>query len=200
MSSGLRERKKAETRTALQDAALRLAELHGVDGVSVEAIADEVGVSPRTFFNYFASKDDAILGISPAEPSPLVDELRSRPAGEEPLESMRQSLLASTERLQQDPDRWVLRRRLTQRHPALAAKYSARLAEMEQDMVLVIAGRLGLDPEAHTYPGTLVAASMAATRVAMSVWQHHDDPDGLVDLIDEVFTALAAGLPSPTDG
>jgi AcrR family transcriptional regulator len=198
MSSGLRERKKAETRAALQDAALELADRHGLDKVSVEAIADEAGVSPRTFFNYFTSKEDAVLGISPAEPSPLVDHLRSRPADEPPLTSMHHALLASTERLQQDPDRWVLRRRLVQRHPGLAAKYAARLADMEQDMVVVIADRLGLDPERDTYPGTVVSASMAAVRVAMSVWQQYgDEPATLVELIDEAFATLATGLPAP---
>jgi AcrR family transcriptional regulator len=197
MSSGLRERKKAETRTALQDTALRLADRHGVDRVSIEAIAEAVGVSPRTFFNYFTSKEDAILGISPTEPTPLVDHLRSRPVDEAPLESVHQALLASTERLQEDPDRWVIRRRLVQRHPELAARYAARLADMEQDMVEVIAGRLGLDPDRHTYPATVVSASMAATRVAMSIWQTHDDPTELVHLIDEVFATLAAGLPAP---
>lgn len=194
MSNGLRERKKAETRAALQDAAIRLADRDGIDKVSVEAIADAVGVSPRTFFNYFPSKEDAIVGMSPSIPSPLAGYLRERPAGETPLESLRLSVRASVERLQEDPDRWVLRRRLVQRHPELATRYAARLAEVEQDLVVEMARRLGVDPERDTYPAILVGAAMVATRVAMTVWQEYDDPPDLGRLIDESFAHLANGF------
>lgn len=196
--SGLRERKKAETLAALQDAALRLAARHGVDKVSIEAIADEVGVSPRTFFNYFSSKEDAILGGSPSDPSPLAGYLRDRPAGEAPLDALRSALKDSVERLQDDPDRWVLRRQLVQRHPELAARYAARLAQVEQDLVVEIARRVDLDPDHDLYPGTVVGAAMAAVRVAMTVWQNDDHPPDLAGLIDRAFDQLESGLVRPT--
>ena len=63
MTSGLRERKKLATRQALHEAALRLVAEHGLASVSIDDIAERADVSPRTFFNYFASKDDAVLGI-----------------------------------------------------------------------------------------------------------------------------------------
>ncbi|GAA2221351.1 hypothetical protein GCM10010413_11470 [Promicromonospora sukumoe] len=59
---GLRERKKAARRAALIDAAQNLVAEHGLDAVTVEMISAEANVSPRTFFNYFESKDDAVLG------------------------------------------------------------------------------------------------------------------------------------------
>jgi AcrR family transcriptional regulator len=197
MSNGLRERKKAETRAALQDAALRLAACDGVDKVSVEAIAADVGVSPRTFFNYFPSKEDAILGMSASVPSPLADHLRERPPGEPPLESLRSALQSIVEGLQEDPDRWVLRRRLVQGHPSLAARYAARLSDVEQDLVDVVASRLGLDPDRDSYPGVVVGAAMAATRVAMTIWQNQDQPPDLAALIDTAFDHLAVGLARP---
>jgi AcrR family transcriptional regulator len=197
MSSGLRERKKAETRAALQDAALRLATLHGFDKVSVEAIADEVGVSPRTFFNYFSSKEDVIVGMSPTAPSLVTGLLRARPADEPPFDALRAAIKDSVKSLEDDPDRWVLRRRLTLRHPDLAARYAARLAEVEQDLVIEIAHRLDLDPDHDLYPGVVVGAAMAASRMAMTVWQNQDHPPELVALIDRAFDQLESGLVPP---
>lgn len=60
---GLRERQKAVRRNQLVDAAQTLVEEHGLDGVTVEQICARAGVSPRTFFNYFESKDDAAIGL-----------------------------------------------------------------------------------------------------------------------------------------
>lgn len=63
----LRERKKAETRTAIHEAALRLVAANGVEHASVDAICSEAGVSTRTFFNYFPSKVSALVGLTSFE-------------------------------------------------------------------------------------------------------------------------------------
>src|SRR6476659_8286192 len=67
---GLRERKRAQTRRRLEEAAIGLALRDGLDNVTIEAISERAEVSRRTFFNYFDSKDDAILGVSPPDVSP----------------------------------------------------------------------------------------------------------------------------------
>jgi AcrR family transcriptional regulator len=197
MTQGLRERKKAETRAALAAAALELADEHGPDKVTVEAIAEAAGVSPRTFFNYFSSKDEAILGVVPTGESPLKDQLAERPADEAPLDALRAAFLASAERLQDDPDRWVRRRRLAQQHPHLASRWAAHTAELEHDMVVEIARRLNLDPDRDPYPGVVVGAAMAAVRVAMTVWQQQDDAVPLDQLFHQVFDQLTHGLTPP---
>lgn len=61
---GVRERRKTETSTRLVAAARRLFAEKGLGGFTVEELCDEVGVSRRTFFNYFATKDDAVLGVA----------------------------------------------------------------------------------------------------------------------------------------
>ena len=59
----LRERRREQTWTAIHEAALKRVRDHGMRGTTVEEIAQEAGVSPRTFFNYFPSKEDAVLGL-----------------------------------------------------------------------------------------------------------------------------------------
>jgi AcrR family transcriptional regulator len=194
MTQGLRERKKAETRDALASAALRLADELGPDRVTVDDIASAAGVSPRTFFNYFASKEDAIVGSSESSAARLVQELAARPAREAPIDALRAAIHASADHLQTDPDDWLIRHRLVGRYPALGVRYAARLAAVEHELVLEIARRTRLDPEIDTYPAVVVSAAMAASRVALTVWQERERHGSLPDLFDEVFDQLASGF------
>src|SRR3954470_7526397 len=61
-ATGLRERRKAETTLRITEVARRLTAEHGLHGFTVEQVCEAVGISRRTFFNYFPSKDDAIIG------------------------------------------------------------------------------------------------------------------------------------------
>ena len=63
----MREKKKDATRKALREAALRLAMEHGPDNVRVDDIADAAGVSPRTYNNYFSSREQAIVALTSAD-------------------------------------------------------------------------------------------------------------------------------------
>src|SRR3954447_3178897 len=85
----LRTRKKAATRQSLHEAALHLAVERGLDGVTVEDIADAVGVSRRTFSNYFTNKEAASLPAARERPGVLVPRAETRPAGEEPGQARR---------------------------------------------------------------------------------------------------------------
>jgi AcrR family transcriptional regulator len=194
---GLRERKKAETRRALASAALRLAGELGPDGVTVEAIAAAAGVSARTFFNYFPSKDDAVVGTSSAHSSELLANLVGRPANERPLEALRLATLATAGRLEADADTMMRRRQLFQRHPALAARQAAGFAEVERGLVEEIARRTDLDPDLDTYPAVVVAAALGAVRVAITVWHERAGPGRLTELLDEGFDHLVHGFDQP---
>jgi AcrR family transcriptional regulator len=197
MSEGLRERKKAETRRALASAALRLADELGPDGVTVEAIAEAAGVSPRTFFNYFSTKEDAIVGTTPAHSSGLLANLIGRPDGEPPLEALRATARALGGLLEARADDWTRRHRLFQRYPALSARHATRFAEVERGLVEEIARRTGLDPDLDTYPALVVSTALGAIRVAMAVWQERNRPGPLTDLLDEAFDHLTKGLGRP---
>ncbi|MEX2100750.1 MAG: TetR family transcriptional regulator [Acidimicrobiia bacterium] len=197
MTVSLRERKKAETREALASAALRLAVELGPDRVTVDEIAHAAGVSPRTFFNYFATKEDAILGNTSASAPRLLEQLIARPDDELPLDAIRAAMHASVDHLQADPDEWIARSRLVRKDPSLSIRYAARLAALERELVLEIARRTGLDADRDPYPGVIAGATMASARVALTIWQERGPKGSLSALLDQVFDQLAAGLPPP---
>ena len=194
MSEGLRERKKAETRRALASAALRLADERGPDRVTVEDIAQAANVSPRTFFNYFATKDDAIVGVAPASSSALIQALATRPEGEAPLDALRAAVQAATDSVASSASDWAVRRRLFQQHPHLAARSASQFAVVEAGLTQEVARRTGLDAERDVYPALVTGAAISALRVAVAVWQGEGRTRSLGAVADEAFDQLAAGL------
>ncbi len=88
-SPSLRERKKLATRRAIQRVALDLVAERGYSRVTVEDIAEAADVSPRTFFNYFASKEAALIAADPERTERLRQRLVDEPAGKTPLEALR---------------------------------------------------------------------------------------------------------------
>lgn len=135
---GLRERKKRARRLALIDAAQRLVAEHGLDAVTVEMISAQAGVSPRTFFNYFESKDDAVLG---AEDAGLPDDVVGTfvdggPTGRllSDVQVLVAALLAaadeSHDRVRRAIDLVQQEPRLLQRHMAWLERHQERLREI----------------------------------------------------------------------
>ncbi|KGN40223.1 TetR/AcrR family transcriptional regulator, partial [Knoellia aerolata] len=120
--AGLRDRKKLATRARIHREAVALALTHGVDGVTVEGIATAADVAPRTFFNYFATKEDAFVGSDPATAERLAAAVVARPAAEGALTAVRHVLLDHLAALEADEEIWRMRRELAVREPALAAR------------------------------------------------------------------------------
>src|SRR4051794_35483647 len=92
---GLRERKKQRTRDALLRAALELFTTQGYERTTVDEITEAVDVSQRTFFRYFAGKEDAALFLQRLTEAHFIDAVRERPPHEAPLEALRRAVLES---------------------------------------------------------------------------------------------------------
>ena len=139
----LRARKKAETWSAIHEAAAALAVQHGVEGTTVEAVAAAAGVSPRTFFNYFPAKEDAVLGMR----APSLDpELLDGFALEHDLLGQVSRLLLAVSRSAyagRDAER---RRRLLQDHPSLGRRRHELMLEAEALVRHTLAELLARDP------------------------------------------------------
>ena len=194
---GLRERKKADTRTALATATLRLAVDRGWEHVTVEAITDAAGVSYRTFFNHFSTKEEALLVPAGDEQVRLSARLRAQPADTPVLDAVRAVLREEMAALDADPG--ALRDRMTVvlGNPSLLPRLVEMGAADERELALAVAERTGQDAGTDLYPGLLAAVLSAAVRVSVWRWHVQGGATPLTALVDEALDALAAGLPAP---
>jgi AcrR family transcriptional regulator len=191
---GRRERKKLETRRALASAALRLATEKGPDQVTIEQIADAADVSVRTFFNYFSSKEEAIVGRDAESRASMVQRLLDRPAEETPFEAVTGVIRAWFDGADSWVDERVARQRLVRAHPSLLPRHLAALYDLERGLVEGLIKRMGVEPAASLYPALLVTGCVNAMRVSLFLWEETDRTASLDDLLEEAFAHLGDGL------
>jgi AcrR family transcriptional regulator len=191
-SPGLRERKKAATRRALHEAALRLAVERGLDNVTVEAIADSVDLSRRTFSNYFAGKEDAVLYGFEQGLGTLLELVRARPAEEPTWTALRNAFHDLGPQYGERGPEWLTEVRLIRQHPSLLARQLAAIAHFERDLAQTVAERTG---GRHTDP--MRARVMAATfltgiRLGTQLWLDEPQTRRLTDVVDDVLDEMSA--------
>lgn len=187
-----RERKKRQTRDALIYAALELFDAKGYEHTAVREITDAVDVSERTFFRYFASKEDLALSFAKDGTDALLAELSARPPAEEPLTALRnafaQSLRAVTEDDPAGPT-YLLVTRLIDSTPALLAAYLRYMHDRDAEVVRVLAGREGVDPDTDLRPRIAAAVFGSLIFLANRLWR--DKGGGGADSMLAAFDACA---------
>ncbi|MCK2215771.1 TetR/AcrR family transcriptional regulator [Actinomadura sp. ATCC 31491] len=186
---GLRERKKAETRQAVHEAALRLTLEHGLDNVTVEAIADAANISRRTFSNYFAGKEDALLYGDEQRLGTLVRRVREQPPGRSAWQALRGGLESLHDEVAETDRELHLRTRLAMRHPSLLARQLAQRVRTESELSEAVAGR---DLPDGVRPEVITAAFLAALRVATQWWCAENETRGLLELTLGALDQIAA--------
>ena len=168
--TGLRERKKLETRAALSWAALTLATERGLENVLIEDIVAKANVSARTFNNYFSSKEEAICAISTDRIAGIVAAFRARPADEPLWDALTFAMLTPYD-VPTDPSReFVARSQLMMRHPSLQAETLRAQLTVQAALTDVVAARLGVDPDQDIYPALVVNVATAALHTALRHW------------------------------
>jgi AcrR family transcriptional regulator len=198
----LRERKKLATRRLLRRAALDLVSERGLSNVTVEDIAEAADVSPRTFFNYFSSKEAALFGGDPERAAELRERLVSGAPGKSALDALRQVLAQDSEEMADelralggDPADWLRRMKVARTDPHVRAAHAGQMAMIERALAEGLAARLGADQETDPYPGVLAAAAVGVVRACLTFWAGSGGATSLGKLIDQAFQALASGLP-----
>jgi AcrR family transcriptional regulator len=188
---GLRERKKARTRAAIREHALRLFREQGYDATTVEQIAEAAEVSPSTFFRYFPTKEDVVL----QDDMDLLwlDVFRAQPPDLGPIAAMRTAVrtafanMAASEfdQLRETMD-------LTMAIPAVQARMMEEFARTTERIAEAVAERSGKDASDFA----VKALAGAVVGIAMAAWfDHPGDLDGFGGRFERGLALLEAGLP-----
>ncbi|OIK02454.1 TetR family transcriptional regulator [Streptomyces sp. MUSC 14] len=177
----LRERKKQRTRDSLLRAALELFTTQGYEHTTVDEIAEAVDVSQRTFFRYFAGKEDAAFAVQDMTEQHFLACVRTRPAHESPMEALRQAVLEGWDAIRETvesavPVELYLRMyRTIESTPALLAAHLRRSAATEETIARLLAEREGVDPDADPRPRLAVAVFGGVIRVTERQWCTGED-------------------------
>lgn len=191
-AQGLRERKKAKTRAAIQRHALRLFREQGYEATTVEQIAAAAEVSPSTFFRYFPTKEDVVL-YDPFDPV-LIAAFEAQPPELTPMQAIREALHAtfaamSGEDMEEQWERGILILSI----PDVRMRMLNDFLVTAQLLAELVAKRMGRHPDdlaVRTFVGGVIGALMAAFLAGMN----HSNAD-VVALMDESLHLLEAGLP-----
>ena len=191
---GLRERKKEKTRHALETAALELFAEKGFDGTTVDEIAEACDVSPRTFFRYYATKEEVLFADGDQRLEALLAELAGRPADELPIRAVQAAFLATTDEYAQNRERLLLRSRAYDSSSGLRSHKFERLQSWEEAVTAALMERDRL--AGGTTPDLLLrlvaGAAMACLHAALHQWL--DAGGDLPTLINDGFDYLVEGL------
>ena len=174
-----RTRKKRQTRDALIDAALDLFEAKGYEHTAVHEITDAVDVAERTFFRYFASKEDVALFFVRQEMDKFVEALAARPVGEEPLTAVRNAFRLGLRQLEDSgytrngEPRYLSVIKLIDSTPALLAANLRYVYDNSEKAVDVLAKRENVDPATDRRPWLLIAIYGAIAALVHRDWHTH---------------------------
>jgi len=161
---GLREQKKSRTRQALAETAFRLFAMRGFDHVTVAEIAAAAGVSEKTVFNYFPTKEDLFFDEVPDRQRVLAETIRNREPGETIVAALRRLQLADCRRL--CTEGFAVFARIIEDSPALQAKELEVMSGFVQMVAEVLEGEGVDERDARIAAGLLVSVHRQLFRTA----------------------------------
>ena len=172
-TAGLRERKRLATARAIEVAAITLVADKGLDKVTVDEISRVADISPRTFFNYFASKESALIGATPEPPTADAISAYVNASDGTVFDGLGALLAAATEGTSNDTELMLKRRSLLKDYPQLFAMRMAAMREFEDRVREIVALRLVADdPALATDSDLLLSRSRLITNVAFGAMKH----------------------------
>jgi AcrR family transcriptional regulator len=190
---GLRERRKQSTRQAVEDAALQLYRERGIHETTIDELCEQAGVSRRTFFRYFASKEDVLLARLRVDIGTVEETFRQAPTTE-PLAAL---LTRAVDAVVTDPQAIARFVDVVLAISALRAFYLGMLAEFEDALRDLIAHRLRIPPQGER-ARILAAAAVTGYRVGLEAWMTMDPRPEPGPVLHRTMRALVEPLTTAT--
>ena len=202
---GLRERKRLATRRAIQIAAITLVAENGLDRLTVDEIGRVADISPRTFFNYFPTKEAALIGDTPTLPDEeFVVTFVEGGGTEDLLSGLVRLFTEAIERAAEDRELSQLRRTVLKQYPNLFAMRILTMHEFQSDVQGAIARRLRFenpaidDAELEQRAGLTMQVAVGAMRHSWQLWSNDTEGGDLTLRLQQSFAMLNDLLASPT--
>jgi AcrR family transcriptional regulator len=198
-ASRLHQRKQQLVRDDISEQAMRLFAQRGFDNATIDAIAEAAGVSRRTFFRYFATKEDVVMARIDKCGQELGEALATRPGAERPLLAIRRAFDPLVAFCMADPAHATTVTRLMRETPALRACHLDKQDRWQAHVTREVAQRLSLHAQKDLWPRVVAAAALAAFDAAFHTWAADTRRD-LGALVDEAFAILAGieQVPAPS--
>jgi AcrR family transcriptional regulator len=193
-AAGLRERKRQQTRERLTKVAMELFLKRGFEETTLDDIAAAANISRRTFFHYFASKEDLVLAWQDAGTDFLVAAILARPVEEPMLLAAENALLSMTAQLESDEALAIAK--LKHGNPALRARDHIKYEKMERAIANALSGRAKTETD-HLRARLVAMITTGAMRIGGEIWMAQGAnvrPDALVK---HTFGTIRAILDEP---
>nr|QIG97016.1 TetR family transcriptional regulator [Bradyrhizobium sp. 6(2017)] len=189
VTSGLRARKRRETRERLTRAAMALFLERGFEATTLDDIVAAADISRRTFFHYFASKEDVVFAWQEDGSTALIAAVAARPAAESMLQAAENAIAEMVRQL--DPREAVALARLKRDNPALQARDQVKYEKLERELADALLKRAG--NKADRMKARLVAMiTTGAMRVGGDLWAADGAREKPELLAKRIFAAIRA--------
>ncbi|MFD0262375.1 TetR family transcriptional regulator [Kitasatospora indigofera] len=185
---GLRLRTRQAVTEALADTAIKLFDTSGFDEVTVADISNAAGISQRSFFRYFANKEDVVFGDRIPDAEDVRDELRRHLAELPAWDALRATFRTAADQMDADAGRWQQAIRVICHTPTLRARYLEKHLAWTDALVPEITSRIDSGgPHAQLRAQTMVNTASSCFDVAINRWSDHTPGESLAALVDQVF-------------
>jgi len=188
-AEGRREQKKRETLLRITEAGMKLFIANGYEATTLDAIAAAAGISRRTFFYYFKSKDDILLSLQASGAEAVIAAVMDEPLDRPPLDAVRNALLKVCATY--EPDAMVVVDRLMLSSPTLLARKQASYIVQEQALFAALTERWP-NPERATALHLVAMLSIGAMRLSIEAWRAEGRKRPVSELVAEIFEILKA--------
>jgi AcrR family transcriptional regulator len=192
--SELRERRRQRMAATIEQAALELFAEHGFASVTVDDIAGAADISRRTFFRYFATKEDVLFGDPQTQEQRIIETLREQPANRSAVEALHDCLVQLTRAEEAHANVTKLRLEVLERSPDIMASAFRQRLSIQRNVAPVLAERMGTDATRDMRPFLISSVSMTAMYVGLWYWLVNGTAEPLDRVVARALSETAAGL------